>query len=117
MDTKREVQVITRQEEQYPEKFRQLSDMPEKFWLMGELPPGNAPCLAIVGARNCSSYGENMAFEFARLLAGEGVCIISGLAAGVDGAAHRGALAGGGKTYGVLGCGVDICYPSGNRKI
>ena len=75
------------------------------------------PAIAIVGARNCSSYGKNMAYEYARILTQRGIQVISGLARGVDAAAHAGALAAGGKTYGVMGCGVDFCYPTSSRKL
>ena len=66
---------------------------------------------AVIGARRCTPYGEKYAVEFARALAEMGVEIISGMARGIDGMGHRGALLGGGKTYAVLGCGVDVCYP------
>lgn len=112
-----QIKRIIEKQKEYPEKLKYISDRPETLWYMGELPKEKSPKLAIVGARNCSSYGKNMAFEFARILAGEGIDIISGLAAGVDGEAHKGAMAGGGKTFGIMGCGVDICYPAGNRKI
>ena len=64
-----------------------------------------------MGARNCTSYGEKYAYEFAEKLAEYGVQIVSGLAAGIDGISQRGALMGQGKTFAVLGNGVDICYP------
>lgn len=108
---------VTQDQKEYPEKLKYIPDSPETIWYMGKLPENNSPGLAIVGARNCSSYGKNMAFEFARILAEEGIDIISGLAAGIDGEAHKGAIAGGGKTFGIMGCGVDICYPAGNRNI
>lgn len=102
---------------EYPERLRILEDMPDKLYVEGDMVENDRPSLAIVGARNCSCYGKNMAYEYARMLAAQGVQIISGMARGVDAAAHAGALAGGGKTYGILGCGVDICYPASNRKL
>lgn len=104
-------------QKEYPERLRILEDMPDKLYVEGELPDDTIPSIAIVGARDCSYYGKNMAYEYARALSQAGVQIISGLARGVDAAAHAGALAGGGKTYGVLGCGVDVCYPASSRKL
>lgn len=102
---------------EYPERLQKLPGMPKKLYVWGELPSPAKPTLAIVGARDCSAYGKNMAYEYARTLQRWGIQVVSGLARGIDGAAHEGALAGGGKTYGVLGCGVDICYPAQNRKL
>lgn len=100
----------------YPGHLKGLDGMPEALYYIGEIPQDHVPTLAIVGARNCSHYGSNMAYEYAKVLSRAGVCIVSGLARGIDTAAHEGALAGGGKTFAVLGCGVDICYPASSRK-
>lgn len=81
------------------------------LFVKGDLPPENQPAVAIVGARKCTPYGEQMALEYGEAMAGAGIAVISGMARGIDGAGQRGALNGGGRTYGVLGCGVDICYP------
>ena len=75
------------------------------------------PAVAVVGARGCSEYGSQLASAFAEMLAKERVQIISGLALGIDGAAHQGALKAGEDTYGILGCGVNICYPSAHYKL
>lgn len=111
------IRIVTREESEYPKRLTVLPGMPQKLWIRGEFPPEESPSLAIVGARSCSSYGKNMAYEYARVLAMQGISIVSGLALGIDGAAHSGALASGGKSYGILGCGVDICYPSANRSL
>lgn len=103
--------------EKYPERFRCMKDLPEALYGIGALPTDHQPSLAIVGARICSPYGKNIAYEFARVLSGKGIQIISGMALGIDGAAHQGALDGGGNTYAVLGCGVDVCYPAQNRRL
>ena len=79
--------------------------------MKGRLPREAAFCAAIVGARKCTPYGEEMALDYGKCLAEHGIQIISGMARGIDGAGQRGALNGGGATFGVLGCGVDICYP------
>lgn len=98
----------------YPERMKKLEDAPYALYVKGKLPEEKRPSVAIIGARRCSPYGERQALEYGQYLAAAGVQIISGLALGVDGAGHRGALNGGGETYGVLGCGVDICYPREN---
>ena len=91
--------------------------MPEYLYFKGSLPDPEVPSVAIVGARSCSIYGRNQAGKIARILAENGVSVISGLAYGIDTCAHEGALAGGGKTYAVMGCGIDRCYPASNRKL
>lgn len=98
-------------EEQYPKRLAPLADRPYVIYGKGSLPDSDSTSIAIVGARNCTGYGELYAGKFAEALAGAGVQIISGLARGIDGAGQRGALTGGGKTYAVMGCGVDVCYP------
>lgn len=111
------IKIYKKTEEGYPKTLLQLPDAPSRLYVLGELPDPMRPALAIVGARNCSSYGKNMAYEYARILTQTGIQVISGLARGVDAAAHAGALAAGGKTYGVMGCGVDFCYPTSSRKL
>ncbi len=96
---------------EYPDKLREIPDFPYALYVRGTLPDHNSRKAAVIGARQCSPYGEKYAVEFARQLAAGGVEIISGLARGIDGMGQRGALMGGGRTYAVLGCGVDICYP------
>ena len=107
---------ISKNDPDYPRRLRALGSMPEKLYLKGEL-PGDEPAVAIVGARQCSNYGRRQARRFGRALAEKGVAIISGMALGIDACAQEGALEGGGKSYAVLGNGVDICYPPGNRKL
>ncbi len=103
--------------EGYPKRLQNLEGMPNELYVEGKLPEDEQPAIAIVGARNCSHYGANMALEYARFLGKAGVQIVSGLARGIDTAAHEGALLAGASTFGVLGCGVDICYPASNRKL
>lgn len=97
--------------EEYPKCLKEIPDHPYALYVKGSLPHENQKKAAVIGARRCTLYGEKYAVDFGRVLAGRGVEIISGMARGVDGMAHRGALIGGGKTYAVLGCGVDVCYP------
>ena len=111
------MQIYKKRQEGYPKRLKPLAGMPEELYVEGTLPVDECPSIAIVGARNCSHYGANMAKEYARFLGNAGVQIVSGLARGIDTAAHEGALLAGAKTFGVLGCGVDICYPASNRKL
>jgi DNA processing protein len=97
--------------EEYPKKLMQIADPPYALYVKGSLPQENTLSAAIVGARRCTPYGEEMALDYGRCLAEHGIQVISGMARGIDGAGQRGALNGGGRTFGVLGCGVDICYP------
>ena len=97
--------------EAYPKKLWQIPDPPYALYVKGNLPKEEIPGVAIVGARKCTPYGQEMALDYGKYLAEHGVQIISGMARGIDGAGQRGALDGGGMTFGVLGCGVDICYP------
>lgn len=102
---------------EYPQKLKELPAMPYALFVKGRLPAADCPAAAIVGARRCSGYGEQMALSFGEELAKNGFIIVSGMAKGVDGIAHRGALNGGGLTYAVLGCGPDICYPRENKGL
>ncbi len=111
------IQYIQQTDEAYPEKLRFHKGMPKGIYLLGNLPDPERPSVAIVGARRSSSYGNETARFFAGELARAGVQIISGMAWGIDGMAHMGALEAGGDTYAVLGCGVDICYPQGHRRL
>lgn len=109
------ISVVTREDEEYPEKLLSLYAAPRILYYLGTLPKA-LPLIAIVGARNCSAYGSSVAANMAKELAFRGIGVVSGLAYGVDKAAHDGALEAGGKTYAVLGCGADVCYPANNRS-
>lgn len=87
-----------------------LAHPPEALHLLGATPPVPA-AVAIVGSRKATVPGREIAFDLARHLAQGGAQVVSGMARGIDAAAHRGALAGGGSTVAVLGCGIDVCYP------
>lgn len=104
--------------EDYPERLRLIDDRPYGLYVRGDCDSGFAmfdkPCVAIIGSRKCSDYGYNIAYNMALEIASHDITIISGLARGIDGAAGRGAIAAGGTTCSVLGCGVDICYPPDN---
>src|SRR5713226_5456199 len=83
----------------------------------GRWPPPEGPRVAIVGSRRPSPYGEAVAEQLSADLAGAGAVVISGLALGIDGAAHRGAISGGGITVAVMGTGVDIVYPAAHARL
>jgi DNA processing protein len=102
---------VTWDEPAYPTRLRAIPDPPPALAVRGALPPEEA-AVAVVGARRASEYGRRIAETLARGLAEAGLAVVSGLAAGVDAAAHRGALAGGGRTIAVLGTGLDRVYPS-----
>lgn len=104
-------------DESYPFRLKQINDAPVCLYGKGRLPDAERKVAAIVGARECSGYGSETAKYFAAGLAGKGVVIVSGMARGVDGVAQLAALETGGISVGVLGCGVDICYPPENRKL
>ena len=99
-------------DETYPPRLRQISDPPVVLAVRGTLVAEDDLAVAVVGARRASEYGRRVAEELGRELAGAGVTVVSGLAAGIDAAAHRGALAAGGRTIAVLGTGIDRIYPS-----
>lgn len=105
------VEFITIGDKRYPARLKTISAPPYALYVKGKLPEEEEVSVAIVGARECSTYGEVMARQYAETLADAGVQIISGMARGIDGVSQKSALAAGGKSYAVLGSGVDICYP------
>ncbi|MEO1201268.1 MAG: DNA-processing protein DprA [Pseudomonadota bacterium] len=109
--------LLARGEPGYPPLLADLPGAPDALFVKGETDCLGLPALAIVGSRNPTRGGERNAFEFSRHMAASGFVIVSGLATGIDAAAHRGAIAAGGMTVAVLGCGVDIVYPASNRAL
>ena len=101
----------------FPERLRGIPDCPYGIYYIRDLPPDDVPSVAIVGARNCSSYGREQARVFAEKLALNGISVVSGMARGVDGIAGRAAAGAGGRSYAVLGCGVDVVYPEENGEL
>ncbi|MGZ4382616.1 MAG: DNA-processing protein DprA, partial [Gaiellaceae bacterium] len=110
---------LPRSDPSYPAGLRSIFDPPPGLFLrgVGDAELLDRPSVAIVGARACSSYGSHVARTFGRELAAAGLVVVSGLARGVDGEAHRGALEAGGATVAVLGCGVDRDYPAAHREL
>ncbi len=101
-----------------PSLLREIYDPPITLYVKGAWAEClEQPCVAIVGSRRCSTYGQNAALMLARDLAQRGVTIVSGFARGIDAAAHRGALEGGGRTVAVLGTGIDQVYPRDHKKL
>lgn len=109
--------LLTLADENYPALLKKIPDAPTVLYVRGQLAPEDDHALSIVGTRRATSYGRDAAYHFAKQLAAQGITIISGLAHGVDSAAHRGALDGGGRTLAVLGCGIDRIYPADNQKL
>lgn len=101
----------------YPKRLARIPDAPYGLYFRGRLPAEERPAVAIIGARGCSEYGRRMAQHFGSVLAMAGIQVISGMARGIDGLSQNAALHAGGYSLGVLGCGVDICYPEENREL
>ncbi len=113
----RGISFVTVGEKEYPGKLALIPDAPYAVYYVGKLPESESRAVAVIGARNCSEYGKLMARRFGEALAGAGIQVISGMARGIDGIGQRAALDAGGYSLGVLGCGVDICYPPENRQL
>ena len=109
--------LITLADDDYPTSLKKLPDAPTILYLRGTLAAEDENALAIVGTRRASPYGRDAAYQLSKQLAAQGITVISGLAHGVDTAAHKGALDGNGRTIAVLGCGVDVIYPNDQRKL
>ena len=111
--------LLKRRDVGYPPFLAAIHDPPPALWLRGSASPEllSRPAVAIVGARACSSYGRAVARSLARDIAAAGVVVISGMARGIDGEAHRGALDAGGSTVAVLGCGIDRSYPAAHSEL
>lgn len=101
----------------YPARLKRFADAPCGLWLRGKLSEPEKPAAAIIGSRSCTCYGLELAEELGRKLAGIGVQVISGMAVGIDAAGQWGALRAGGYSLGILGGGVDICYPRENIEL
>jgi DNA processing protein len=111
-----DARVVTRESSAYPSCLEHLRDPPDRLWLAGRDLVGLPPCVAIVGSRSPSHYGEEIARGLAADLANAGLCVVSGLARGIDTCAHVGALDAG-TTIAVLPGGIDHCYPASNKQL
>ncbi|NPA31126.1 MAG: DNA-protecting protein DprA, partial [Chloroflexi bacterium] len=113
----RGIRVLTWEDPDYPERLRPLPQAPPVLYLRGALTPQDAWAAAVVGTRKMTGYGRRVAEDVAAYLARQGVTVVSGLARGIDGVAHRAALQAGGRTLAVLGSGVDVIYPPEHRAL
>ena len=111
------VRFILSGEAAYPKRLMHIYDKPMWLFVRGTLPEDTKPSAAIIGARSSTPYGRQEAEYFGRILAENGVQVVSGMALGIDQAGHKGALDGGGQTYAVMGCGIDTCYPPSGVRL
>ncbi len=109
--------LITLEDEAYPQLLRTLSDRPPLLYVRGDLNATSEKCLAVVGTRKASAYGRDVAFQLSKQLAQAEITIVSGLAHGIDAAAHRGALSANGRTVAVVATGIDRTYPREHAEL
>ncbi len=109
--------LLTIFDERYPPLLRRLSDAPPCLYVLGTVEETDERAIAVVGTRKPSDYGRRVAYRIASELAASGFTVVSGLAEGIDTAAHKGALDSGGRTFAILGCGLDVIYPRSNKEL
>lgn len=114
---RKQISIVTRIDTNYPEPLTQIADPPIALYIKGRLPAKLDRCIGVVGTRKPTAYGRQVSEQITRDLVQAGCTIISGLARGVDGIAHRTTLVEGGITIGVLGCGIDIIYPPEHKNL
>lgn len=114
---KYDIKIINIYDKIYPNILRYIYDPPIVLFLKGNVELLNENIISIVGSRNCSNYGKNVALDFSKKLSKKGIVIASGMAKGIDSYSHYGALNAKGKTIAVLGSGLDIIYPKENAKL
>lgn len=111
------IKQVTLEEENYPFFLRMIAQPPKILYYRGDISLASRQSIAIVGARKATPYGKWAAAGLAKKLVDYDIVVVSGMASGIDGFAHRGALDNGGKTVAVLGCGVDVCYPAEHKEL
>lgn len=111
------IQMVCCRDLEFPKKLQGIPEAPFCVYYKGNLPDHTLPAVAVIGARECSQYGEYVARELGKMLGEQGIQVISGMAKGIDGISQSAALEAGGISFGVLGCGVDICYPKSNYRL
>lgn len=114
METDRKILLTDRG---YPRRLLEIPQAPKQLYVRGRLPEEGVPSVAIIGARDCSYYGQEVAKRLGRLFGENGIQVISGMARGIDGIGQQAALQAGGSSFAVLGCGADICYPRQNQDL
>ena len=113
----RRIITLSKEDHRFPEFLKNINNPPESLYCIGDVGLLNKPAVAVVGARKCSEYGRQVALKIGEMLAFNDIVTVSGMADGIDAAAHLGALKNGGETIAVLGQGVDICYPKSNMQL
>lgn len=111
------VEIATKNDPLYPHALLNISYPPPALYILGKVLPSDAFSIAIVGSRKPSYYGTRVARHLSKNAVEEGLAVVSGMARGIDSAAHKGALAGGGRTVAVLGSGIDVIYPPENKEL
>jgi len=111
------IKIVTMEDADYPGKLREIYDPPPVLYFAGDMPSANAPSVAVIGSRKASSYGKSMTERITAELVAAGMVIVSGFARGIDYVAHSTAIENRGKTIAVMGCGLDIIYPSENKQL
>lgn len=111
------VRIITLQDEEYPSNLKEIHNPPPVLYVIGNLLPADNNAIAIVGARKCTEYGRKTTSDLANGIARKGITIISGLAVGIDTAAHEAAVRNGSRTIAVLANGLDMIYPPSNKLL
>ncbi|MBO5412743.1 MAG: DNA-processing protein DprA [Clostridia bacterium] len=114
---KHKIELITIKDKEYPEKLKQIDNPPICLYVLGNKQILGQKSIAIVGSRGCSDYGKTVSQAFSYLLAKNNIVVVSGLAKGIDGAAHIGTLQAKGKTIAVIGTGIDLVYPKENKDL
>lgn len=112
-----EIRVVRREDGAYPARLKEIPGPPGELYVMGSLPGEDRAAVAVIGARDCSEYGRQVAARLGRMLGKNGIQVVSGMARGIDGIAQEAAVEVGGSSFAVLGSGVDICYPTQNRRL
>ena len=111
------IKLISIDSEDYPKRLKHIKDAPPILFLKGEMPKGYMPCVSIIGARECSVYGANVAKRLGELFASQNVAVISGMARGIDSIAQNAAIESGGYSLALLGGGVDMIYPKESQSL
>jgi DNA processing protein len=112
-----EVRVIARSDPEYPTRLSEIFNAPPLLYVKGEITRQDEQAIGVVGTRSPSVYGKELAARIVPELVGAGLTVVSGMARGIDTVAHHAALDAGGRTFAVLGCGIDVVYPAENRTL